>query len=53
MVMRADATIDREPKEREELAKLVWSRKTLQVLALRARIVLKTADGERPSAIAG
>jgi putative transposase len=52
MTMRADATIDLKPEEREELTRLARSRRTPQALALRARIVLKTADGERPSAIA-
>jgi putative transposase len=52
MVLRADAVIDLKPAERTELTKLVRSRRTPQALALRAKIVLKTADGERPSAIA-
>lgn len=52
MVLRADAVIDLKPAERTELTKLVRSRRTPQALALRAKIVLKTADGERPGAIA-
>lgn len=50
--MRADATIDLKPEERGALAKLVRSRRTPQALALRAQIVLKTADGLGASAIA-
>lgn len=52
MVLRADASIELTPDERMALTKLVRARRTPQALALRARIVLMTSDGERPGVIA-
>jgi putative transposase len=49
--MRADAAIELDREARAELDKAVRSRRTPQAVALRARIVLLTADGVAPSAI--
>jgi DNA-binding CsgD family transcriptional regulator len=50
--MRADAEIELTEAERGELEKVARSRRTAQAVALRARIVLLTADGFAPTAIA-
>jgi putative transposase len=50
--MRADADIELSEEQRAELEKVARSRRTAQAVALRARIVLLTADGFAPSTIA-
>ena len=50
--MRADAEIELTEEQRSELEQVARSRRTPQAVALRARIVLLTADGFAPSAIA-
>lgn len=50
--MRSDAAIELTDDARNELEKLVRSRRTPQAVALRARIVLMTAAQVRPSVIA-
>jgi putative transposase len=50
--MRADAEIELAEDERAELEKVARSRRTAQAVALRARIVLLTADGFAPTTIA-
>lgn len=51
MYVRADATIELSKDQRAELEKLARSRRTAQAVALRARIVLMTAEGVGPAAI--
>lgn len=51
MHLREDATIELGAEQRTELEKLVRSRRTPQAVALRARIVLMTADGMLPGMI--
>ena len=50
--MRSDAEIELTEEQRSELEQVARSRRTPQAVALRARIVLLTADGFAPSAIA-
>src|SRR6476620_9901172 len=50
--MRADAEIELTEGQRSELEQVARSRRTPQAVALRARIVLLTAGGFAPSAIA-
>ena len=50
--MRSDAEIALTGEQRSELEQVARSRRTPQAVALRARIVLLTADGFAPSAIA-
>jgi len=50
--MRADAEIELTNEQRTEFEKVVRSRRTAQAVALRARIVLLTADGFAPTTIA-
>src|SRR6478736_3200107 len=50
--MRSDAEIALTGEQRSELEQVARSRRTPQAVALRARIVLVTADGFAPSAIA-
>ena len=50
--MRSDAEIELTEKQRSELEKVARSRRTAQGVALRARIVLLTADGFAPTTIA-
>src|SRR5450755_1270964 len=50
--MRADAEIELSEAQRAELEKVARSRRTAQAVALRARIVLLTADGFAPTTIA-
>ena len=50
--MRADAEIELTEEQRAELEKVARSRRTAQAVALRARIVLLTADGFAPTTIA-
>jgi putative transposase len=50
--MRSDAEIELSEEQRSELEQVARSRRTPQAVALRARIVLLTADGFAPSAIA-
>ena len=52
VVLRTDAFIELTPQEHNALTRLVRARRTPQALALRARIVLMTAEHVRPSAIA-
>jgi putative transposase len=49
--MREDAAIELTEKERDELQRVARSRRTAQALALRAQIVLLTADGFAPTTI--
>lgn len=49
--MRADAVIELGQEERLELEKTARSRRTPQAIALRARIILMTADGAVPTII--
>lgn len=49
--MRADAVIELGQQERMELEKTARSRRTPQAVAVRARIVLMTADGAVPTII--
>jgi len=51
MQLREDATIELSDEQRTELEKVVRSRRTPQAVAVRARIVLMTADGILPGAI--
>jgi len=51
MHVRADATIELSKDQRAELEKVARSRRTAQAVALRARIVLMTAEGIGPAAI--
>ena len=44
MHLREDATFELDAQQRTELEKVVRSRRTPQAVALRARIVLMTAD---------
>jgi putative transposase len=50
--MRSDAEIELTEEERTELGNVARSRRTPQAVALRARIVLLTADGFAPTTIA-
>lgn len=49
--MRADATLELQHEQRSELERIVRSRRTPQAVALRARIVLMTAQGVAPGVI--
>jgi putative transposase len=49
--MRADAALELHQEQRVELGKVARSRRVPQAVALRARIVLMTAEGVSPSAI--
>ncbi len=51
MPARSDATIELSLQHRAELAKVARSRRTPQAVAMRARIVLMTADGVSPGEI--
>jgi putative transposase len=51
MHLRDDATLELSVEQRQELEKVVRSRRTAQAVAQRARIVLMTADGALPGAI--
>lgn len=51
MHLQEDATIELSDERRTELERVARSRRTPQAVAVRARIVLMTADGEGPGAI--
>lgn len=51
MPVRNDATIELSSQQRAELAKVARSRRTPQAVAMRARVVLMTADGVSPGEI--
>jgi len=51
MHLRDDATLELSIEQRQELEKVVRSRRTAQAVAQRARIVLMTADGALPGAV--
>lgn len=51
MPVRNDATIELSSQKRAELAKVARSRRTPQAVAMRARVVLMTADGVSPGEI--
>lgn len=51
MHLRDDAVLELSVEQRQELEKVVRSRRTAQAIAQRVRIVLMTADGALPGAI--
>lgn len=51
MPARSDATIELSLQQRTELAKVARSRRTPQAVAMRARVILMTADGVNPGEI--